>query len=64
MTASTAASDHNSQPLSNLPLSEQSRLASGLSQAELERLAGVARKASEAGAERLRHHFGQLERIR
>jgi myo-inositol-1(or 4)-monophosphatase len=59
MTASTSAAADAS-----LPLSEQSRRASGLGSAELERLAEVARRAAEAGAERLRHHFGQLERIR
>lgn len=45
-------------------LSDQSFQASGLSLTELERLAGVARLAAEAGAAVLRHHFGQLERVR
>jgi myo-inositol-1(or 4)-monophosphatase len=45
-------------------LSDQTLLDSGLSSAELERLASVARRAAEAGAERLQHHFGHLERIR
>jgi len=45
-------------------LSDQSRDQSGLSAAELERLAGVARNAAQAGAEQLLKHFGQLERIR
>ena len=45
-------------------LSDQALRDSGLSAAEIERLAAVARRAAEAGAERLRHHFGQLERIR
>jgi myo-inositol-1(or 4)-monophosphatase len=45
-------------------LSDQAWQASGLSADALERLAAVARRAAEAGAEQLRHHFGQLERIR
>lgn len=45
-------------------LSDQSRDQSGLSEAELERLAAVARHAAQAGAEQLLKHFGQLERIR
>ena len=45
-------------------LSDQSRDQSGLSAAELERLAAVARRAAQAGAEQLLKHFGQLERIR
>ena len=45
-------------------LSDQSRDQSGLSAAELERLAAVARHAAQAGAEQLLKHFGQLERIR
>lgn len=45
-------------------LSDQAWQASGLPAAELERLAAVARRAAAAGAEQLRHHFGQLERIR
>ena len=45
-------------------LSDQTRDQSGLSAAELERLAAVARHAAEAGAEQLLKHFGQLERIR
>jgi myo-inositol-1(or 4)-monophosphatase len=40
------------------------REASGLPPEEIERLAAVARRAAEAGAASLRHHFGQLERIR
>jgi len=45
-------------------LSDRCRLASGLSDRELQRLAAVACRAAEAGAEQLRSHFGQLERIR
>ena len=45
-------------------LSDQRRDQSGLSAAELERLAAVARHAAQAGAEQLLKHFGQLERIR
>lgn len=45
-------------------LSDQSFRNAGLSSAELERLAGVARRAASAGAEQLKRHFGQLERIR
>lgn len=45
-------------------LSDQTWHDSGLTEAEIERLTLVARRAAEAGAERLRHHFGQLERIR
>ena len=45
-------------------LSDQSLDQSGLSAAELERLAAVARHAAQAGAEQLLKHFGQLERIR
>lgn len=45
-------------------LSDQAWQASGLEAAELERLTAVARRAAEAGAGQLRHHFGQLERIR
>jgi myo-inositol-1(or 4)-monophosphatase len=48
----------------NLRLSDRNRLASGLGDAEIERLAGVARRAAGAGAEQLRAHFGQLETIR
>ena len=44
-------------------LSDQSLRHSGLSKGELERLAVVARRAASAGAEQLKHHFGQLERI-
>lgn len=45
-------------------LSNQAWQASGLAAGEIERLAAVARAAAEAGAAELRHHFGQLERIR
>ncbi|MCP9941143.1 inositol monophosphatase [Cyanobium sp. ATX 6E8] len=45
-------------------LSNQAWEASELPAVELERLAAVARRAAEAGAEQLRHHFGHLERIR
>jgi myo-inositol-1(or 4)-monophosphatase len=45
-------------------LSDQALEGSGLSGAEIERLAAVARRAAEAGAGVLRHHFGQLEQIR
>lgn len=45
-------------------LSNRNREASGLSEADLERLAAVARRAAAAGAEQLRRHFGQLVRIR
>ena len=37
---------------------------SGLEHPALERLVAVAREAASAGAERLMHHFGHLERIR
>jgi myo-inositol-1(or 4)-monophosphatase len=50
--------------IASLNLSTRAWHASGLPTAELERLAAVARRAAEAGAEQLRHHFGQLERIR
>ena len=55
----TSADQH-----SPLPISEASRLASGLADGEVERLAAVARRAAQAGAEQLQRHFGQLERIR
>jgi myo-inositol-1(or 4)-monophosphatase len=45
-------------------LSDQALEGSGLSGAEIERLAAVARRAAEAGAAELRRHFGQLEQIR
>ncbi len=45
-------------------LTDGARADSGLPESDLERLAGVARRAAEAGAVELRHHFGQLERIR
>jgi len=45
-------------------LSDQTLRDSALTSAELEQLAAVARTAAEAGAEQLRRHFGQLERIR
>ena len=45
-------------------LSDQSFEASGLSLAELDRLAAVARRAAEAGAEQLRLHFGRLQQVR
>lgn len=45
-------------------LSDAARAGSGLPDGELERLAGVARRAAEAGASELRRHFGQLEQIR
>lgn len=51
-------------PTHSLSLSDQAWHASGLSADALEHLAGVARRAAAAGAEQLRHHFGQLERIR
>ncbi|MEX0589286.1 MAG: inositol monophosphatase family protein [Cyanobium sp.] len=44
-------------------LSEQTWRDSGLHPGEIERLSAVARRAAEAGAQQLRHHFGQLERI-
>jgi myo-inositol-1(or 4)-monophosphatase len=37
---------------------------SGLDQPTLEQLVAVAREAASAGAERLMHHYGHLERIR
>ena len=43
--------------------SDQARADSGLPDAEIERLAATARRAAEAGAALLRHHFGRLERI-
>jgi len=45
-------------------LSGQARQGSGLDAQEIERLVEVARRAADAGAERLREHFGQLEGIR
>jgi len=45
-------------------LSDTSLRRSGLSDRELQHLAAVARRAAEAGAEQLRRHFGQLERVR
>lgn len=51
-------------------MNEPSRLSdaalerSGLGADELGRLAAVARQAAAAGAEQLRRHFGQLERVR
>jgi len=51
-------------PTHPLSLSNQAWQASALTAVELERLAAVARRAAEAGAEQLRHHFGHLERIR
>jgi len=56
----TASAD----PSLPLPLSEASRLASGLADGEVERLALVAQRAARAGAEQLQCHFGQLEKIR
>lgn len=52
------------QGLCDQRLSDQALVHSGLSQGELERLAAVARRAAQAGAEQLKHHFGRLERIR
>ena len=46
------------------PCSDLSLRDSGLERSELERLLAVAREAASAGAERLMHHFGHLERIR
>ena len=43
--------------------SDQALAESGLPAAEIERLAAIARRAAEAGAGPLRHHFGRLERI-
>ena len=51
-------------PTHPISLSNQAWQASKLTAVELERLAAVARRAAEAGAEQLRHHFGHLERIR
>mgnify|MGYP003340373738 CR=1 FL=1 len=45
-------------------LSDQTLLDSALEGQQIERLAAVARQAAEAGADQLRRHFGQLERIR
>ena len=45
-------------------LSDRSLELSGLASGELERLSGVARRAASAGADQLKRHFGQLERIR
>ena len=50
-----------SQPSS---CSDASLRDSGLDPAGLERLVAVAREAASAGAERLMHHCGHLERIR
>ena len=44
-------------------LSDRSLALSGLTSGELEHLAAVARRAAGAGAEQLKRHFGQLERI-
>jgi myo-inositol-1(or 4)-monophosphatase len=44
--------------------SEAARAGCGLPEPEIERLAAVARRAAEAGADPLRRLFGQLERIR
>jgi myo-inositol-1(or 4)-monophosphatase len=44
--------------------SDAAMVGSGLGQLELERLLAVARRAAETGADALRRHFGQLERIR
>jgi myo-inositol-1(or 4)-monophosphatase len=46
------------------PLCERALAGSGLMPSEVERLSTVARLAAQAGAEELRRHFGQLERIR
>jgi myo-inositol-1(or 4)-monophosphatase len=48
----------------DLSLSAQARRECGLPEAELDRLAAVARRAAAAGAEPLRRLFGQLEHIR
>ncbi|MEB3255752.1 MAG: inositol monophosphatase family protein [Synechococcaceae cyanobacterium] len=48
----------------DLSLSAEARRDCGLPEGELERLAGVARRAAAAGAEPLRRLFGQLENIR
>lgn len=45
-------------------LSDRSLELSGLASGELERLTAVARRAASAGADQLKRHFGQLERIR
>ena len=45
-------------------LSDRSLELSGLASSELERLSAVARRAASAGADQLKRHFGQLERIR
>jgi myo-inositol-1(or 4)-monophosphatase len=45
-------------------LSDAALERSGLGADELGRLAAVARQAAAAGAEQLRRHFGQLERVR
>ncbi|MCS5690706.1 inositol monophosphatase [Cyanobium sp. FGCU-6] len=57
--------------MSTLPTTNEASAASdaalagsGLTQAEIERLTAVARRAAEAGADPLRRLFGQLERIR
>lgn len=64
MSAGPDASVSNSNPSGPMRLSDQALQQSGLSAAEIERLAAVARRAAAAGAGPLRHHFGQLERIR
>ncbi len=53
-----------SPPGPGTTLSSQALAGSGMGTADLERLAAVARRAAAAGAEVLRRHFGQLERIR
>jgi myo-inositol-1(or 4)-monophosphatase len=45
-------------------LTDQSAQQCGLTAGEIERLAGVARRAAEAGASQLLTHFGRLESIR
>jgi myo-inositol-1(or 4)-monophosphatase len=45
-------------------LTDQSAQQCGLTPGEIERLAGVARRAAEAGASQLLTHFGRLESIR
>ena len=50
--------------MTTVRLSDRSLELAGLASGELERLSAVARRAASAGADQLKRHFGQLERIR
>ena len=53
-----------SHPAPREPRANQAAAGSGLSPSSIAELAGIARRAAQAGGAELRHHFGQLQEVR